>query len=56
MVAKPPARVIILMDPKLIAQIEDFRFEQRIPTRAEAIRKLIEIGLRHAPKPPRTPS
>jgi metal-responsive CopG/Arc/MetJ family transcriptional regulator len=54
MVAKPPdARVIILMDPKLIEQIEDFRYKHRIPSRAKAIRQLIETGLQHAPKPHR---
>lgn len=54
MVAKPPdARVIILIDQKLIERIDDFRFERRVASRAAAIRQLIEIGLRHAPKPPR---
>jgi hypothetical protein len=58
MVAKPPdARVIILMNPKLLERIEDFRFTHRISTRAEAIRELIETGLRHAKGPkPRSPS
>lgn len=28
-----------------VAAIDDFRFKNRIPTRAEAIRTLIEVGL-----------
>jgi hypothetical protein len=27
------------------AAIDEYRFEQRIPSRAEAIRRLIELGL-----------
>ena len=59
MVAKavePPERFIILMPRELIERIDDFRFQQRLPSRSEAVRQLIEAGLRHAkpPKPPRS--
>ena len=48
MIQKPrpePERVIIPMDPKLVERIEDYRYARRIPSRAEAIRQLIEAGL-----------
>jgi metal-responsive CopG/Arc/MetJ family transcriptional regulator len=54
--AEPPLpRVIVPMRQKLVEQIDDFRFSRRLPSRAEAIRQLIETGLRHAkePKPAR---
>jgi hypothetical protein len=56
MVAKPSEpteRIHIEMPKELIERIDDFRFERRLPSRAEAIRQLIEAGLRHAPKPHR---
>jgi metal-responsive CopG/Arc/MetJ family transcriptional regulator len=31
----------------MLEKIEDFRFSNRIPSRAEAIRKLIDEGLKH---------
>ena len=33
-------------DPDLLKRIEDYRFENRIPSRSEAIRQLIEEGIR----------
>ena len=32
-------------DPDLLKRIDDFRYENRIPSRSEAIRQLIEEGL-----------
>lgn len=46
MVADPPERIIVLMRKRLVARIEDFRFARRIPSRGEAIRRLIEAGLK----------
>lgn len=38
-------RIITPMPPSLVRAIDDFRYEKRAPSRAEAIRRLIEIGL-----------
>lgn len=56
---KPPApdpeRVAIPMDRALIERIDEYRWSERVPSRAAAIRALIEEGLRHrrkrSPKP-----
>jgi metal-responsive CopG/Arc/MetJ family transcriptional regulator len=39
-------RIITPMPRRLLERIEDFRYAQRIPTRAQAIRRLIEAGLK----------
>jgi metal-responsive CopG/Arc/MetJ family transcriptional regulator len=44
-------RVIMPMTKAMLASIEDYRYERRIPSRAEAMRRLIEAGLR-AERPP----
>lgn len=41
-------RIITPMPQKLLAEVDDFRFERRLPSRAEAIRRLIELGLKAA--------
>jgi hypothetical protein len=52
-------------EPEMMKLVDDYRFQQRIPTRSAAIRQLIEIGLVSqgviplenediAPKPPFT--
>lgn len=38
-------RLHMLISPAELTAIEDFRFDNRIGTRAEAVRRLIEIGL-----------
>lgn len=43
-------RVIVPMRRELVARIDDFRWGRRLPSRAEAIRRLIEAGL-EAPGP-----
>jgi metal-responsive CopG/Arc/MetJ family transcriptional regulator len=44
--AQPPARVTTISLPRrLVDRIDDFRFERRLSSRAEAIRQLIEVGL-----------
>jgi metal-responsive CopG/Arc/MetJ family transcriptional regulator len=48
-VPKPPEpdpRVILPIPKPLLAQIDDFRWQNRIPSRAEAIRELIKRGLK----------
>lgn len=48
---KPPEdetlseRLIFPVSPTMAAAITDYRFEHRIDSKAEAIRKLIEAGL-----------
>ena len=37
--------VLLLMEKDLLAKVDDFRFSNRIPTRAEAMRRLIQMGL-----------
>ncbi len=39
------ARKIITFDDHLLTRIDDYRFNARIKSEAEAIRRLIEIGL-----------
>jgi metal-responsive CopG/Arc/MetJ family transcriptional regulator len=44
-----PARVTTISLPRsLIDRVDDFRFERRLPSCAEAIRQLIEAGLQRA--------
>lgn len=38
-------RKIITFDDDLLRRVEDFRFQERIRSEAEAVRKLIELGL-----------
>lgn len=38
-------RIITPMPQTLVARIDDYRFKHRIPSRAEAIRRLVEKGL-----------
>ncbi len=48
-----PSRKSVSLPAALWKQIEDYRFEERIQTESEAIRRLIELGLQAA-KPPST--
>jgi metal-responsive CopG/Arc/MetJ family transcriptional regulator len=45
-------RVITPIPNALLARIDDYRFKARLPSRAEAIRRLIELGLKAAEKQP----
>jgi metal-responsive CopG/Arc/MetJ family transcriptional regulator len=45
MVTKKP-RILLTIDEKLLNRIDDFRFENRINTRSEAIRRLLEEALK----------
>jgi metal-responsive CopG/Arc/MetJ family transcriptional regulator len=44
MATKKP-QVLLTLDDELLERIEDYRYGNRIPTRSEAIRSLIKIGL-----------
>lgn len=52
----PPERVAIPISSDLIERIDEYRWSERIPSRAEAIRKLLDTALRqherHGKKPP----
>jgi metal-responsive CopG/Arc/MetJ family transcriptional regulator len=39
-------KLIMVMEDELLTRIDDFRFENRINSRSEAIRQLIEVGLK----------
>ena len=38
-------RFHMTMPPSLVEKVDDWRFANRIPTRAKAVRKLIEVAL-----------
>jgi hypothetical protein len=48
MAKKPtyPAKKLIYLTDELIREISDYRFRERIQSDNEAIRRLLEIGLR----------
>ncbi len=50
-------RIIFVLEEDLLQRIDDYRFENRIANRSEAIRRLIESGLKSekVPKKPRKP-
>lgn len=46
-------RKIVSLPPEIARAVDDFRFENRIPTESEAIRRLIELGLSADQKTPK---
>jgi len=54
---EPPSKTAIhmLYENDLLEQIEDYRFKNRFPTRAEAVKALIKLGL-EATKKSKVPS
>lgn len=38
-------RVPVMFEPSLLKEIDDYRFNNRIGSRAKAVRRLIEAGL-----------
>ncbi|HPJ97509.1 MAG TPA: ribbon-helix-helix protein, CopG family [Syntrophales bacterium] len=44
-------KILITLEDDLLTRIDDFRFENRINSRSEAIRRLIEKGLSSPEKP-----
>ena len=46
-------KVLITFDEHLLNRVDDFRFENRINTRSEAIRRLIDEGLKKYEKKPK---
>ena len=51
MAAKKP-KILITLSDKLIENVDDYRYENRIPSRSAAIRKLLEIALKKVKKKP----
>lgn len=43
-------RLVLMVEPELINRIEDYRYANRIPSRSETIRRLIEDSLDRAEK------
>ena len=40
-----------VIDPKLLKRVDDFRFKNRFPSRAAAVKWLLAFGLDQKPKP-----
>lgn len=49
-------RLQIMLDDAELAAIDDWRFKQRMPSRAAAIRELLRIGLRAVTTGPADPT
>jgi len=49
-------RVVLTMPREMVDRIDDHRFANRLKSRAEAVRTLVETGLRHHRPPPKPPS
>ncbi len=41
-------RLQIMLSPEELAAVDDFRFKQRMPSRAAAVRELFRVGLRNS--------
>jgi metal-responsive CopG/Arc/MetJ family transcriptional regulator len=46
-------KILFVADEDLIRRLDDYRFENRINSKSEAIRRLLEAGLTAAEKAPR---
>lgn len=44
-------QILLTIDDNLLRRIDDFRFDTRVNSRSEAIRQLIEEGLKKQEKP-----
>jgi metal-responsive CopG/Arc/MetJ family transcriptional regulator len=44
-------QILLTIDDNLLRRIDDFRFNTRVNSRSEAIRQLIEEGLKKQEKP-----
>jgi hypothetical protein len=41
-------RLQIMLSPEELAAVDDFRFQQRMPSRAAAVRELFRVGIANA--------
>ena len=48
-------KILITLEDSLLTRIDDFRFGNRINSRSEAIRRLIEEALKHYEKKEKKP-
>ena len=39
-------KILFVADPELVERIDDYRYENRIPSKSEAIRRLLEEALK----------
>jgi len=46
-------KIIFVAENKLLERLEDFRYSNRIPTRSEAIRRLLDEALKRYEKKPK---
>jgi len=46
-------KVLLILDEDLLKRIDDYRYENRIPARNEAIRRLIDEALKKYEKNPK---
>jgi len=44
-------KIILVLEDNLLKRIEDFRFDNRVNSRSEAIRRLLEEALKKYEKP-----
>ena len=44
-------KILFVVDDELLARIDDYRYANRIPSRAETIRRLVEKGLKGPVEP-----
>jgi hypothetical protein len=42
-----------IVEPEFLKRLDDFRFKHRFPTRAQAIKWLLEWVLKQKPEPPK---
>jgi metal-responsive CopG/Arc/MetJ family transcriptional regulator len=52
MASKNP-KILITLNKKLIEKLDDFRYDNRIPSRSEAIRRLLAEALKKYEKKPK---
>ena len=50
MPSKKP-QILLVVEEELLEQIDDYRFDNRISSRSEAVRQLIKAGLKKKTKP-----
>jgi metal-responsive CopG/Arc/MetJ family transcriptional regulator len=50
---KTTTRKLVSLPHAMVRAVEDFRFQRRIKTESEAIRRLIELGLNSVRRPVR---
>ena len=43
-------KILFVMDKELMERIDDYRFNNRVNSRSEAVRQLIETGLKKSEK------